>query len=47
MRGEEAHIVDLRPATLLVPQQARLASEDGLETVESERCHVDQQYCAM
>jgi hypothetical protein len=36
MRSEEAHIVDLCPAALLVPQQARLASEDGLETLESE-----------
>lgn len=39
VRGEEAHVVDLRPAPLLVAQEMGFAPEDRLESVDSKRCH--------
>jgi hypothetical protein len=37
VRGQEAHIVDLCPTALLSAQQAGVATESKLETLQSER----------
>lgn len=39
VRGEEAHIVHLGPALLLVAQEMRIPPKERMESLESQRCH--------
>lgn len=37
--SQESHIVDLGPAALLIAQKKGITPHEGLESLESSRCH--------